>query len=174
MSDLRQEVARRKAAAIELGLPELAQFLCEKLRFYPSISNAASDACLPAVKNARGFEAANKKGVIFEFNGCEYVAGVNDRAISLPDGDECTFRTHFLLNAKGDVLLEISGSVDYDDDMDATYRFDEVSGYVPGDWTDRLRELESQLKSHDENRRIESGKKFKQWEEEQLRKNFGL
>lgn len=179
--DVRREIEKRKNAAKQLRLPDVAEFLFEELRYYPDWQKTAKENCFQAISSPREIEIDKVRGVAFVFDGKEYGVGRHDRQVSFPD-DECELRDYFIYNEKGEILFESTGFVERVERAEFAkfnalgpfYRFHDIEAFIPGAWTKDILELHRQLKLYTEQQDADLEKEEETNETEELRKKFGL
>lgn len=171
--EIEREVQKRRDAANSLGLPGIVEFVFENIQHYPGWKEKFPERCLAEIENPRKALIDKVEGVAFLFKGHEYALGESERYIDFPDGEGCTSRYYFLYNANRKLLFSISGFVDQDEYL-STFKFHEITAYIPGEWTEDIVKLHHLLKEHTDRQKAEWEAKSASEKLKKLRSNFGL
>lgn len=171
--EIKREIQKRKDAATSLGLPAIIEYVFENLKHYPSWKKSSPESCLAEIENPREVAIEKVRGVAFVFMGHEYIAAESERYINFPDGDGCTSRDYFLYDANRKPLFSISGFVDHDE-YASTFKFHEITAYIPGEWTKDIVKLHQVLKKYTELQKAEWEAKSASEKLKNQRDSFGL
>jgi hypothetical protein len=171
--EIQREVQKRKDEAKSLGLPAIIEFAFESIKHYPSWKEKFPQYCLAEIEHPRKASIDQEESIVFLFDGHEYSLGKDERHTTFPDGDGYTTRDYYLYNGDRKLIFRISGSVENDGYV-STFKYHDVTAYIPGDWTDNFVKLHYLRKEHKDRQSAEREAELASKKLMKLKNDFGL